>query len=380
MDVVINLANLVNAGGRSVGLGIAKSLTNLPANHGDRFHFFVPSLETYDFPNTETSTFHEVPNHLNRFPGNFLLNRYLSGEIKKIRPDVVFSVGNIPAKTPSGVPQLVMVHWPYLVYPDTPAWGLMGFKEKLMRKIKRHAIRSLRKYVTRYTVQTDIMKQRLLQHHDPNKPVEVIPSSFAALDKAVQDSDEFESLRADPDQKLLLYLSRYYVHKNIEILIPTAKRIKELKLPYKILLTIAPDHGDGAKRIIETIENEKLQDVIVNLGPVPYAQLSPLINTCDAFLMPTLLETVGLPFWEAMFMEKPIFTSDLDFSRDICGDAGSFFDPNNAESIVSTITASFADSKSQAKKIAAGVDKVSQLPDWPEVTNRYLQILREMSS
>jgi len=53
--------------------------------------------------------------------------------------------------------------------------------------------------------------------------------------------------------------------------------------------------------------------------------------------MPTTLETLCLPFLEAMAMGTPILAPDLDFARYVCGDAAIFYDPWEIESIFCSI-------------------------------------------
>ncbi len=40
--------------------------------------------------------------------------------------------------------------------------------------------------------------------------------------------------------------------------------------------------------------------------------------------IPTLLEVFSATYLEAMLMKKPIIASDLEFSRDICGESAYF--------------------------------------------------------
>jgi glycosyltransferase involved in cell wall biosynthesis len=53
--------------------------------------------------------------------------------------------------------------------------------------------------------------------------------------------------------------------------------------------------------------------------------------------LPTLLESFGNIYLEAMSLGVPILTSDRDFARWVCGESALFFDPLSAYSIVESI-------------------------------------------
>ena len=60
-------------------------------------------------------------------------------------------------------------------------------------------------------------------------------------------------------------------------------------------------------------------------------------KSSSALFLPTLVESFGLIYLEAMKYGCPIITSDRDFSRWICGDLAMYFDPMDAISIANTI-------------------------------------------
>ena len=66
-----------------------------------------------------------------------------------------------------------------------------------------------------------------------------------------------------------------------------------------------------------------------------------LYKQVDGMIMPTLLESFSATYIDSMALGVPIFTSDRDFARDVCGDAAWYFDPLNAESIFEVISNAF---------------------------------------
>jgi len=171
----------------------------------------------------------------------------------------------------------------------------------------------------------------------------------------------------------LLYLTYYYTHKNLEIFIPLAQKIKKAKLDYKIIITIAENQHPSAKKFLEDVSKYKLQDVIYNIGPVNFDEISSLYAQCDAFIMPTLLESFGLTYVEAMYFKLPILTSDRDFARVLCKDSAFYFDPLNADDILHTIKMAFSNHTLLQGKVNSYTSLLEGFPTSKDVTKRYVE-------
>ncbi len=170
----------------------------------------------------------------------------------------------------------------------------------------------------------------------------------------------------------LLTISSYYPHKNLEILVDTAK---ELRASYP----------DFSFRFVLTIEREQLHkdltgvdDCFVFLGKVSIAQCPFLYTQCDFMILPTLLECFSAAWAEAMIMNTPIITSDFPFSRGICKNAAIYVDPTSPEGIAKAI---YDLSSSKNKQIAQiENEKMVRLifPDQKARMKKYLDIIADM--
>jgi glycosyltransferase involved in cell wall biosynthesis len=84
---------------------------------------------------------------------------------------------------------------------------------------------------------------------------------------------------------------------------------------------------------------------------------------------PTLLETYGFPYIEAMFFKKPILTSDLDFAHSICEDIAFYFNPHSVESIIGAMLDYDKNYDELNQKISRGYKKAKELPTWADLCN-----------
>ena len=298
------------------------------------------------------------------------LNSYILPEmIKKLNIDVVFNMADIPI--PTKVTQVYLFDWPYAVYPDSVAWKRMLFKDFLVRKIKLVFFRRYLKCASIIIAQTQVICNRLEEiFHLKN--VVIVPNAVS-IDNLEKDQYAFPVLPSEGIK--LLYLTYYYTHKNIEILIPLAKEIKRLRLNFKIITTIDQSQHKWASLFINEIKQNRLDDVIYNVGPTPMQLVPSLYKCCDALLMPTLLESFSGTYAEAMFHGLPIFTSDLCFARGVCGDAAFYFDPLNEKNILDTLMIAFSNSKILKEKISAGRRLINNAPSWKAVFEEYQKII-----
>lgn len=293
-----------------------------------------------------------------------LLDRIL----KQHRIDLVLNLADLVVRT--RVKQVYLFDWPYAIYPDSVVWKRMDRKDWIVRKTKLFLIkRRIRRPVVTIA-QTPVAKEALERlYHLPN--VAIVPNAVS-LDNL--DSNEGKRFLL-PAGKKLLYLTYYYPHKNLEVLIDVAARIRDLGRDYRIILTIAANQHENAASLLKEIRDQDLGDIIVNVGPVAMADVPSLYRECDGLLMPTLLESFSGTYVEAMFHRIPIFTSDLDFAKGVCGDAACYFDPHDADDIVRKVDAVFHDSSRAAALVSAGERMLKSLPDWPLAFDRYQEII-----
>jgi glycosyltransferase involved in cell wall biosynthesis len=304
---------------------------------------------------------------------NILSRRLLEQE----RPDVLFAMGSIAY--PTEMPQLVLFHWPYAVYPEDDVWTRMASAERTSRKVRRWLFGRRRRFASRFAAQTETARARLEEQWGLTN-VSVVPNAVSVVEG--RGGGEPRCLPPGiirDGRRALLCLTRYYPHKNVEILLDVARGIRDAGLPLVVLLTLSRDDGQAAAALLDSIEREGLSQVLVNLGTVPMEEVPALYAACDGLLLPTLLESFSGTYVESMHHERAVFTSDRDFARDVCGGAAWYFDPHDAENILDVVQEAFANPDEMRRRLAEGRKRCSELPSWPEVTERYVRLLEEVS-
>jgi len=211
------------------------------------------------------------------------------------------------------------------------------------------------------------------------KAVHVIPNAVS-----LQESNEvvqpLPALGPRGSRVRLLCFARYYSHKNIEVLLPVAQRFKDANSPFQIILTFAHNQNSRAKALMQSIQREGLADYICNIGPVDMQDVPRLYASVDALLLPTLLESFSQTYVEAMRFGKPIFTSDRDFAREVCGSVAFFFDPQDPGDIARTVVQAFEDRDELTARIEQGRQRIAAMPDWHTVAGMLVHVLHSVGN
>jgi len=332
------IAHACRAGGGLIGtLDLLRALKNVSQNEC----FLLVCSAGYGYEDVE------MPQNTELFVyggGHSLPERYwfehikLPGIIDSFEPDVIFAAGNIGLTKPS-VPQAIFIRQAYLFY-DKKYYPDIDFRLWLrMAALKSKVKKSLRR-TNLVFCQTSVVKKRFSDefNYPENQidiarfpaPAEVRPRAEvkkpAVIDESVNDF-------------YILVLTRYMPHRNPGLLIPFCMRYgRELRSRgIKFVTTVGDSVYRQADTFLRDISRHKLGDIIVNVGDLSREEVLRYFTYSDVLWMPTTLETLCLPYLEAMAMGVPILAPDLDFARYVCGGAALFYDPWDIESLFSKV-------------------------------------------
>lgn len=350
MKIIFNSYNTLAAGTSNVSRFILKAL---PGRQGEaRLWFFLPRLPVFqDIDSRRNARVVRLP----VFPGPLKwIFRALFDLILfpvatwLIRPDAVVVLANY-APVPVWGRKIVFLRHPHLVDPDAgKGQGAAGSTLEVFRKII--FILTLRT-TDIIAVQSDYMKSRLFANYsaDPAKVV-VLPNPVSNfLDSAQKPSGAHH---AGGTSKTVLYVSRFYPHKNHEFLLALAERFQDRLRDRKVrfCITVSPDEtcvdarvAAAAESFIRLIERKQLSDIIINLGEIAHEQLAAYYRQAACFFFPSRAETFGNPLVEAMLHHLPLVVPDLPYARAVCGNAGVYYAPSDTDDAFEKIMAVVTD-------------------------------------
>ena len=62
----------------------------------------------------------------------------------------------------------------------------------------------------------------------------------------------------------------------------------------------------------------EVEDLVKNIGPYHYSEISSHYAQADIVFVPSLLETFSATYLEAMVANKPLVVAQKDFAKEVC--------------------------------------------------------------
>jgi glycosyltransferase involved in cell wall biosynthesis len=290
---------------------------------------------------------------------------------KRLKIDKVVSLGNVafPIK---GMPHLLYIQLPHLVYHESTAWKQMDTKSFLKNSLMDQYVAFHMRNATSFAVQTEVMKQRLIARFKVPEDVHILPN--APVEDGSAAIRPFQAPEGDAPWRLL-FLSKYYPHKGFEILPELGAIIKEQNIPVQISLTINKDESTGAAKVLKAIKEAGLTDIIQNIGNVRLDDVGKVVCDHHGVFLPSLMESFSGAYAEAIHYQRPLFTSHYDFATELLGDAAFYFDPLKAQNIADVIANTIKDKDIVAEKLAHMKDLRDTMPDWKMIGRDFAQLI-----
>lgn len=360
MKIALNLANLRGFGSGLVGRNVLHALSRICPPH--ELRAWVPHEWGWSPGHLAGIELHIVRGGV---PAKLITeNATIRGAIRTWPADALFSLGDTSLPF-CPIPHLLLVHQPYIAYPEAE-WGFSATwsLRARMRLIASYFSLGLSS-VSLITVQTEHMRRAICQRwrFSPEHIV-VIPSAIEPIGGAAT---------IDSATPFVCYVASASPHKNHVLIadIMAALAAKSIKL--RCLLTV---DATAVPELCARAERLGVLHHIEFLGPVAQARAHSLMRSATAVLMPSKMETFGIPLWEAMALGAPLIASDLDFAREACADAALYADPNDgaqwADRIAKVVN-SPARAAEQGRRAAARHRQAAIA--WDDIAARYLKVL-----
>jgi len=162
---------------------------------------------------------------------------------------------------------------------------------------------------------SETTKKLIAKHKLTKRPVSVVYNAPAG--QAINASRTF------PTNKDILYIGSFMPYKNVETLIRAAGT------PNKFTLHLLSKITPARKADLEKLSQQVGAKVIFHEG-VSDLEYEELLSKSFALVTASKDEGFGIPLVEAMQKGLPVVVSNLEIFNEVAGDAGLFFDPNNA--------------------------------------------------
>jgi hypothetical protein len=333
------------------GVNITIKFTEFLLKKGEKIYLLYPNNSYYkneirlleNYPNFRPIKFYVIFNFI--FFKPFINYLFLPILVFYLKPSKIFNFGNIAF--PSTIPQFLLMHNAFVIA-ERELLLKFDFKQYIYLNLMSKYIKYNLKFANVIGVQTKTIFNKL-KSFNINFNLILIPNGISLL--SFNDNNRKETNGIN-----LLFLSKYYVHKNFEILFKLSDKLRKENI--KIFITLDKSIKQDNK-FLNLVLNKKIDDVIVNIGFIKQDELPKVYNQVDGLFLPTLLESFSTTYLESFYFKKPIFTSNRDFAIEICEDAAFYFNPLDENDIINTITNAFNNPDLIDNKINLGLNKLS---------------------
>lgn len=327
MKYLIDAHNTISAGTINVTKNFIEGL--LKCGDENLYYIVLPKLPEFDrFRGLNKTNIHLL--YIPQFRGLFQLTSRIFYQIiifpvfaLFIRPKSILILGNyslMPWRE-----KVVLMQQLYLI--DDTLYKGSDLKVRIIEGVVRLLFRLTLMSTSKIIVQRNRSKKQFSAKYKGNVSVTVLPSPVSDI------ISHAEHGRQRPSEKIILYVSRYYKHKNHEFIIKIAERYsKELREEnIRFYITLDPALGKEVEDLISTITEGKLDDIVNNIFEVPQEELIKYYNRAIVLFFPSKAESFGLPIVEAMASGLPVVVPDLEYAYDICGEAGIYYKEDDVD-------------------------------------------------
>lgn len=256
----------------------------------------------------------------------------------------------------------------WIIYPDNEIYRASGWRQLLLGCLKFGLQAAFFRRADMLVVELDHVRNGLLRKGMGSaSSIRVVRNCLSSLYLA---PDSWEPVAvADTSCDIRLgFVGRNYAHKNTRIFPALIDMLRR-------------DHGINASIHVTFTDEEwaacdfAFRAAVFNVGPLFVTQCPSFYRSMDAVIFPSLLECFSATPLEAMVMERPLFTSDRPFNRDVCAGHAHYFDPMDPADAAAKIAAYLRDKNQGATGLKAARDHALSFSNATDRARQYLEIL-----
>ncbi len=208
----------------------------------------------------------------------------------------------------------------------------------------------------------------------------VLPNGCDLNKHDIQDNkvDTFRLQYATRNEKLLLYVGRIHILKNIEFILKVCEKLKEKHFPFKMVFV---GNGQDFEKFKKMSKNMHLEDSVIFVGKVTDRdKIQYFYKVSDLFVFPSNYDTDGIVKTEAAAYQTPtIFLKDTIVSSCVQDNYNGYIGENDTIKFADKIVDIFKDEQNY-KTVCINAEKTLYLT-WNDIIAKaekhYYEIIEE---
>lgn len=298
-------------------------------------------------------------------------DEFLDSLVDKYYIDAVLTLFGPPRWRP-GRPHLCGFARPHIVFTESPFFRMMKKKDLIRDKLFYLSVSLLfRLNANSLWTENAIVSGRLRKIYK-RKQIHVVTNYYNQVYDC-QDLWKRDICLSPFDGITIISISAAYRHKNYPILSGICEYLEKTypSFKYRFVLT----QTENQCRYIP----DKYRQHFVFLGQVDVSQCPYLYEQSDVMFMPTLLESFTATYPEAMRMEVPIITTDLEFAHGLCGNAACYYSAVDAKAAAEAVYKVGTDKVYAQQLVENGRKQLKLYDNYEQRAEKLVQILAGMT-
>ena len=364
---LINASNLKAGGGLQVADSICVQLNRFNQ------HKFIVVLSSYfgltkeriqQYENVEVIDY-TIPNTFNTIVLGWDI--FLNQIVENRRVEAVLTVFG-PSRWIPKVRHLSGFALSQIVIPESPFFQRMNYFERLKWTVWRGVRRwSFKRSADCFWTENPFISRRLKKLLGKN--IYTVSNYY----NQIFDSPDIWRKHPLPvfEGTTCLSVSSNYPHKNFGILLNVARLLVRDYPEFKFRFVLTFEEA-------QLVVPEELKHHFLFIGKIDMLECPDLYRQSDIMFMPTLLECFTATYPEAMRMEVPIVTTDLEFARGLCGNAACYYSALDAQAASEAIYKVATDKEFAAQLLANGKEQLKKFDTYEQRANKLIGVMEEM--
>ncbi len=370
MRILINAATAVVGGGAQVAAGLIAS--TLRDSRGNSYCYAVSSLVEEQIRSFGSTSRNFVS--LKASPGKLVQgysSRHKLLEIESsFRPDIVYSIAAPSYVRFKSTVEVARVTEPWITHPNKWCYSKLSLFRALQTRILVNLKVLALKRIQHFNTQTQTSAEGLCRR------LKLSPTNVKVIPNCPNDifSNSSDPGKSKPTERSILkvfVLGHPYSHKNFDLIPLVCKELKQMGRKVRFVVTF-PEGNATSVKILEQASSLGVDGMIRNIGKITLPACKQQYLDCDAVFLPTLLETSSVTFLEAMSMNRPIITTNLDFAHTACGKAAEYFEPCDPKMAANAILNVLEDEDKRSELVRNGRSQIAKHPSQEEIYRAHI--------
>ena len=301
------------------------------------------------------------------------LKAFISTTIEGIQPMVIHShqpyvMGDVAANIAEdmNIPLIWTFHTRYdknvkeyfPVAPELATTVINGIIERYMERCA-HVI-----------APTQSIRDFIHRQYDPQAPVSVVPTPIDLSAYTALEPQRIRARLGPDDAKVLMYVGRLAIEKNLDFLVRAFARIVAECPPARLVFVGAGIAEDELRQMARELGLEKL---VVFTGAVPHDEVPNYTAAADLFVFASLTDTQGLVLMEAMAAGTPVVAVEAPGPVDVLSQGGGILVPHNEDAFVNAVCG-LLNNADRLRETGEEARRAMQGYAIPETTQRLLAV------